>query len=944
MRVLKFIGAIMLMAALFPASPAYASAGETITGYDTPLASSSVVRTDDGAGTASYDQVTGKRVVRVGWYNREAVDAGDETNLIAYERDYLYAVGQYANWEFEFVPCDWDESIQRLYNHQIDLLCTVTPTAERQPYMDFSEQSTGTEMCYLVAPENTTLSYGDYASYDGLRVGYEEGNRTYDDLSNYVAKNGATIIGTPYANGNETYAALAAGEVDAVAQSSFYDVPSGDVVLAKCAASAVYFATWKGNAGLMGELDEAMNELLGFMPNFNSDLYNYHYKDTAVQTTEFSPAERAYLDTSPTVTMYYEQNWAPIEYEQDGHAAGIAPEVLQAIGEDTGINFVFVLNGSSADVFGSADASSSDSVITLSYDYTWARQNNAMLTQPILTIPLMRVTRVQTSDAHTVGLVKGNFIQQLIRSEYPDLQVIEYATFGDCMEAVSRGAVDCTYINSYQATYYAAMGAYNSLSYQSDVNAQQGISIGVTGNSNPLAFSVISKSLQRLSSSKVQTIVDNNATQIKTTTLTDQIRRYPLEAAAIATVAMLLVGIVVLLLITSRSRKRRNDELLAANNAKSDFLARMSHDIRTPMNAILGYTTLARDQVDDPRAMGHYLERIGESGEYLLTLLNDILDMSKIESKQLTLSPEPFSTAECVENVRSIFASQLKQKNLTLTYHASTPQVELLMMDRVRYQQIFMNLISNAIKYTPEGGVISVETKELDRDAETALTRYAVTDTGCGMSPEFLKEVFEPFTQERSEDRGVGSGLGLAITKNLIELMGGTLHVESEVGKGTKFWFTLRLPLAKAALARQPVQQKVEVDLTGVRVLVVDDQPMNLEITCGLLEKKGAVVSTAENGQVALDMFCASAEGDYDIILMDVRMPVMNGLDAARAIRALNRADAQAIPIVALSANAYADDVSMSREAGMDAHVAKPFDVDNLFRTIDDLVAHAEKM
>lgn len=363
MKLAKLIAACAFACALLPLLPAAASADvsalpsyspsqstgdspslsaeEIITadGLGTPLASGAAGGTSSSSSGSQADAAnSGKRVVRVGWYNREAVDAGDESHLIAYERDYLYALSEYADWTYELVPCNWDESLEMLRNHQIDLVCTASKTDERLSYMQYSQQATGNELVYLVAPDTSTLQYNDFAAFNGLRVGYEQDNRVWNDFQTWAAQNNFSVNGIAYDNGNQLYDALNAGEIDAVLQGSFYDVPTGNNVVAKCAPTSVYFATWRGNDELMRQLDDAMSTMMGYLPNFNSEMYDYHFGSTAVQMTDFSPAEQAYLDANPVVVFNYESGWEPIEYEANGQAAGIVPEVLQAIGEDTGIN------------------------------------------------------------------------------------------------------------------------------------------------------------------------------------------------------------------------------------------------------------------------------------------------------------------------------------------------------------------------------------------------------------------------------------------------------------------------------------------------------------------------------------------------------------------------------------------------------------------------------
>lgn len=925
MKAMRTIVAAILALALSPSMPAYAS--ESIS--------------TEAAESTSSDNVT--RIVRVGWYDEESIESGDEANEIAYERDYLTALAEYTGWRYEFVPGTWNENINQLNSHEVDLLCTVTKTDERIGSMSFSANPMGNETVYLVSRNGTSLRFDDPQTMNGAVIGCEDGNRAFDGFSTYAASKGASVSERAYPSSEQAYDALAAGEVDAVVQTSFYNVPEGYAVLGQCAAEPVYFATWSGNQSLIDELDEAMGKLLGYVPGFNSDLFEHHFKNNLAESVAFTQAELDYLATKPVVTVYYEKSWEPIEYESNGEAAGIIPEILCAIGDDTGIQFAFVANDSSESAFSNAEKAVGDTVKAVSYDYSWGREHDLEVTQPISTNSVMRVTSgTLASEPKTVALVADDYINKMIRAEFPDLEVLEYNSFGECLKAVASKQVDCTFVNSYQATYFASVEAFADLDYRSDIKITQGLALGTTNSSNPLLFDIVSKSLQRLSSNTVQGIIDKNSIYIGPRTFLETVRHYPIQTATVAALLLLMAGVTIVLAATSRMRRQRNAQLQAANNAKSDFLARMSHDIRTPMNAILGYTTLAREQVDDKQAMERYLVRISDSGEYLLALLNDILDMSKIESHKLQLRLEPFSVRECIDKVQSVFSTQIQQKHLSLVLMEDSACIESILVDRLRFQQIFMNLISNAIKFTPEGGTISVSAKRVKSEDGFLTMQYSVSDNGCGMSPEFVEKALSPFTQEERVGKDIGSGLGLSIVKSLVELMGGTLQVESAEGEGSTFSFELTNQLAAGnGTANYSEDDEEDVDLEGLHVLVVDDQPMNLEIASSLLQRKGCIVETATDGSRGVSAFTDSAVGDFDIILMDVRMPVVTGLEAARAIRALDRPDAMSIPIVALSANAYDDDVSASLEAGMNDHIAKPFDVDMLYRAIFRLVHKA---
>ena len=360
-----------------------------------------------------------------------------------------------------------------------------------------------------------------------------------------------------------------------------------------------------------------------------------------------------------------------------------------------------------------------------------------------------------------------------------------------------------------------------------------------------------------------------------------------------------------------------------ASLAKDDFLSRMSHDIRTPLNGIIGLTNLALLEAKEGEAQT-YLHQIQASGQYLLSLVNDILDMTKISSHKMELHPAPYAYQEWVEMLQAVIGEQSRQKGVQFVLERMEGAVQTIVVDKLRFQQIFLNLLSNAVKFTPSGGRVTLTCGAVPLDADHCRLKITVTDTGCGMAPAFLERAFDVFAQERtaSTDDTPGTGLGLSIVKSLVELMDGTVSLESTPGKGTRA--TVELPVQTASAGPPSAVQDRLPDLSGCRILLAEDHPVNAMIACKLLETCGIVVEHAENGQRAVDLFAASAPGSYDAVLMDIRMPLLDGLDATRAIRALPRADAATVPILAMTANAFEDDVEKSLAAGMNDHLAKP--------------------
>lgn len=382
------------------------------------------------------------------------------------------------------------------------------------------------------------------------------------------------------------------------------------------------------------------------------------------------------------------------------------------------------------------------------------------------------------------------------------------------------------------------------------------------------------------------------------------------------------------------------NEARAANSAKSEFYSRMSHDIRTPMNAIIGITALAKEETHEPEVVRASLEQIESAGKFLLGLVNDILDMAKIEEGGIRLTSERYDTVEFIKNMRTMFAPLCAQKGVQLVL--MEPEANLCVMtDRVRLNQIFYNVLSNAIKFTPEGGTVSFRKENQSIDGACVSADYVISDTGIGMSDSFQKHMFEPFEQEtRQVTSDVhGTGLGLSITKKLVDLMGGAIQIESHINAGTTVTIHLPFRMAAGESASKtgdealPTEEEIRL-FSGRRALLVEDHPLNMAIGRKLLERRGISVSGAENGALAVKRFSESPLQYYDWILMDIRMPEMDGLTAARTIRALERADAKTVPIVAMTANAYEEDIKKSLAAGMNGHLSKPVDPETLYATL----------
>ena len=377
-----------------------------------------------------------------------------------------------------------------------------------------------------------------------------------------------------------------------------------------------------------------------------------------------------------------------------------------------------------------------------------------------------------------------------------------------------------------------------------------------------------------------------------------------------------------------------------ANLAKREFLFNMSHDIRTPMNAIIGFTALAQTHIDDRGQVEDYLKKISVSSQHLLSLINDVLDMSRIESGKVTLEAKPVHLPELVHELRDIVQAVVSEKDLSLTLDTVGVENEDVIADPLRLEQILINVLANAVKFTPDGGQISLWIVQKDTaPAGYADFEFHIKDNGIGMSEEFQKHIFEQFARERTStvSKIQGTGLGMAITKSLVDMMGGRITVKSEQGKGSEFTISLRFPIGEAKTEQTPPAAKASAS-AGKKLLVVEDNELNLEIASTLLKEAGFAVDTAENGKIAVEKVEAASADRYDLILMDIRMPEMDGYEATRRIRALPDTKKAALPIVAMTANAFEDDRKNALRAGMNGHIAKPLDIQKLFQVLSELL------
>ncbi len=898
-----------------------------------------------------------RKVVRVGYYESSGFQEYDEDTGIysGYSYEFLMAMQQYTDWEYEFVPCGFSEGLSMLERGEIDLMNNVSMTDEREKIFEFTSLSSGENVAYLAMKSgDTRVAYEDLDAMSEIKIGLAKDSIYSERLVSFFDKNGMTVDIEWFDSRAEVTSAFESGEVDAYVITS--STRTDEHVILSYAPDLYYIASQKGNSDLIDEVDDAITALRENDPYFELHLQEKYYGISTENYTILTASEKAYLQENPVARVIYPADWYPMAYrDKNGEFKGAIRGIYDLIEERTGIRFEYVPIDPENDSDSITEGYQAQIMAVQPLDFSGAAMYDVKLTQAFVSPPLMEVANHMLKPGDTIVLVDGDYLSEVSQKVYGDAyQYIFCDSVEECMDIVKKGGADGTVLISYESEFYRQQHQYNRLMYTIVDDGSYSLAIAVANDTDPRLYAILQKGLNSISKGESSNLFNNTLRSLQKKDMLTMLYDHPLPTFLAAIVIMGLSVATTLSHHFVKKLKQQNDiiyekntALQKANQSTTDFFSRMSHDMRTPMNGILGMARLSKVE-DDPVVLKQNIAKIEDSGEYLLSLINDTLDFQRIESGRLQLQPEIVNCRDIINSIVQMVKPSMEKKDLNLKLNNKNVVLDCdILVDPVRMKQIFLNLISNAIKFTPEGGEITVEYECMKREEMISHDRFYIRDTGIGMSKDFLENhMFKPFSQEQNEVTGqyAGSGLGLSIVKSLVELMGGTISVESEIGKGTTFIICLDFERVTDDEVKMSEEKKKLVQtshmekLQGTEVLLAEDHPLNAEIARKLLERVGCEVTWVLNGQECLDAFCSSAPGQYDVILMDIRMPVMNGLEAAEKIRSLKRKDSEKIPIIAMTANAYEEDVKKSLEAGMNAHLAKPIDPSVLYETINQLV------
>ena len=900
----------------------------------------------DGNTTQAMEEEN--KTVRVGYFpyaNFQEGGYGEHKQGAGYE--YLQKISYITGWKYEYVYGSFKECLDMLADGEIDLLGSVSYTPERAESIDFSTYAAGTERYWIYTrKDHTDLMDGDSKQMNGCRIGVADGSYQKELLEKWLDSNqiqAEVVICKGY---DEMIEKLDADELDALVVPAL-SVNSDFIAIANIGASDCYFGVSKSRPDLLKELNSALEEINNTETDYSSKLYA-RYEGKAVINYALNKEEKQWLDAHEnTIRVGYLKDNLPFCGEENGKLTGILGTVLDTVQEKYKITIKAVPCSTGVEMNEALQSGKIDIAGPIIQDFYTQEQFQVVLTDEIIDITPVVIYKGNeyTNSLSTIAATETSLYSKLMVSLlFPEAEIKQYDTQEECLEAVANGKVGATVIPSTKINLLNESPLTKSLSFAEMAKRQE---LGMfTTRENRRAATIINKAIEQSSNVLNGVVLAQNSVSEKKMTLQDVLAEY----AGLAIVVSFVIIFVLLLLVYSLSvSKKKQMEALkeaqdanAANIAKTTFLNHMSHDIRTPMNAIVGFTDIAMKRKPD-KEVENCLKKIRQSSEYLMTLINDVLDISHIESGKLEYKPVPVDLRDMINTVLSIARGYIENRDLNLYVSREELKTPYVMADELRIREVLLNIISNAIKFTKDGGTISFSAENAPgNDEHHIIVRYRISDTGIGMSEEFMDRIFEEFSQENNGARTSykGTGLGMTIAKRYLDLMGGKIEVSSRQGIGSTFTVEIPLLITDHILYQKEDKSKKdkskkERDLHGLHVLLAEDNDLNAEIAVSLLEEQGMIVTRTADGKSALAQFCNTAPGTFDLILMDIMMPKMNGYDTTKAIRNLpDRPDGKKIPIIAMTANAFAEDIQAALNAGMDDHVAKPIDMSILISVI----------
>ena len=901
------------------------------------------------------------KVVRVGSFEDTFNYCNEKGARKGYGYELLETLSGYTGWQFEYVTCDWSDCFEKLENGEIDIMGGISYTEDRAEEMLFSDEPMGEEKYYLYADlSRADISASDFKTLDGKKIGVVMGTEPEVMLTEWEEKHGIKTEHVNISNNEDVKQKLANHEIDCfVSLEESYWAELGISTITRVGKSSIYYVFNKDRPDLKEELDNAMHALDEEAPFYTADLckkyFSLDYKpiltgEEKAWLKEHGAIRMGFLTSDSGVSTYDpatgEITGTIIDYIQFARdCLGNQELEFQLVGYDDKEAELNALKSGEIDMIFHFDQSPN-----LAEEYRLARTNTTW------TANMMVVTNKQLfieNQVNRVAVPQNKIsLTRYIAFYYPQWEIVDCDTQEDAIKLVKDGQADCFITGVSSEAKYSKNYGFYSVPLPNPANSCFAVKSG-----NRSLLSILNKTIKAMPANMLTSSLAMHKSSLRKVTLSEFIKDNFFMVLLVSSIVVAAILLTILKLLQkarkaeAAAKKAANDtqELNAklqvavekaesANRAKSTFLFNMSHDIRTPMNAIIGYADLASRHLDDPVKLEKYMENIQVCGQNLLMLLNNVLDLARIENDKTEMEYSVSDVDKDFRNCIAMFRNQADSKGqtLTVTTHLLHPYVYV---DIPHLTEVCTNLVSNAVKYTGAGGTIRCNVAQKPGEKEGWCdTVITVADNGIGMSQEFQKHIFEPFERERTStvSKVEGSGIGMGIVKKLVGLMGGTVAVESKIGVGSTFTVTIpcRIASQEETQAKRETAPSDEKSLCGTRILLTEDNDLNAEIATELLQEEGCTVDRAKDGVECVDMLEKAANETYQLILMDIQMPVMNGYDAAKKIRRMDDPQKAGIPIIAMTANAFSEDKQAALDVGMNDHIAKPINMNILVPTI----------